>query len=103
MGARLLRHPTHRADLHLTPMRWAVWTAEYAPAAIVVPCAVAALVHEMMVMPTQQHEIVEARIAAFRQVTDVVTIDKLVIHATREAAATIPRLQCPTNRGRKRS
>jgi hypothetical protein len=41
----------------------------------------------------EQHEVVEARFTAVCPVNNVVTIDKLVIGAAREAAATISRLQ----------
>ena len=40
------------------------------------PAVEAALVHEMMVVPAQQYEIIEARLAALRPVTDVMAVDE---------------------------
>lgn len=49
------------------------------------PAVEAALVHEVMVMAAQQHEVIQARLAALRPVLNVMAIDKLVVGAAREA------------------
>jgi hypothetical protein len=48
-----------------------------------------ALMHEVMMVPAQQYEVIEARFAAIRPVPDVVTIDKLVICTAWEAATSV--------------
>jgi hypothetical protein len=52
-----------------------------------------------MMEPAQQDEVVEARLATVGPVLYVMTVDKLVIGAAREAAATVPGLQCTPHGG----
>ena len=48
-----------------------------------------ALMHEVMMVPAQQYEVIEARFAAIRPMPDVVTIDKLLICKAWEAATSV--------------
>ena len=60
---------------------------------------VAALVHEPVVMATEQDEVVEAGLAAPGPVDDVVGVDKPVPLTTRELTAPVAGQQRPANRG----
>src|SRR5581483_149748 len=46
-------------------------------------------VHQTMVATTEQHEVVEARLAAVGPMDDVVRIDPLVVVTTREATTSV--------------
>ena len=48
-----------------------------------------AFVHEVMVMSTQQHEIVETRVTAIGPVLDVMSIDESVVRAARETTSLV--------------
>jgi hypothetical protein len=47
----------------------------------------AALVHESMMMATQQHEIIETRLSAITPVPDVVSVDEMPVGSARETAS----------------
>jgi len=56
--------------------------------------------YEVMMVPAQQDEIIEARFTAIRPVSNVVTVDKLVVGATREAATAVSGPQGEPHGGR---
>jgi hypothetical protein len=62
--------------------------------------AVAALVHEPVMAPAEQHEVLEARLAAAAPVADVMRIDEEPVLTAREAAAAVAPLQRPSYRRR---
>lgn len=50
-----------------------------------------ALVHEPVMMPAEQHEVVEAGFPAVSPVPEVVAVDKATAGAARKAATAVPK------------
>ena len=58
------------------------------------------LVHEPVMVTTELHEIVEARLTAVSPVPDVVSIDEMLVRAARKSAVFVSRLQRASHCGR---
>ncbi len=67
--------------------------------AVLAPLAVeATFMNQMMMMSTEQHQVVQTGFTTVCPVNDVVPVDELVIGATRETATAVSCLQCPPHR-----
>ena len=58
-----------------------------------------ALVDQPVMVPAQQHEVVERRLAAVRPVFDVVAVEKRTMRAAGKTAAAVPRAQGSPDNG----
>ena len=73
-------------ERHTTAIR----SAEHLPALTVHDDLKASLVHQPVVMTTEQHQVIQTGLAAMGPMLNVMGIDEAPVTATREAAMPIP-------------
>jgi len=86
-GERIFQRDTVRWWMVVEPVRFPVFEPDLPTiAAFAVETT---LVHQPMMVPAEQHEVVEARFTAIRPVFDVMTVDELRVGTAREAATAV--------------
>jgi len=87
VSAVMSRRGARRYDLHTRRV------SEDDPPGRVLLAAESTLVHQPVMMPAEQHKVVETGLAAVGPVSYVVAIDEMPVRAAREAALPVPGLE----------